>query len=99
MLDQYESPVPDDLVALDMNPADLMEEDLKAVDGLDWYQPDRDEHPDGSHLILVSQAKLSEIGTEGSDLADCGMDEPLRAVEKIDAVLHRWSEQDGFYHA
>lgn len=101
MKDQYGQVAPADLVVVDFEPADLTENELRAFDGLDWYQPDRWRHQGYQAMVLVSQAALAGCcnhGHTGIAPADTGLG-TLRGVDKIDHCLHRWSVEDGFYHA
>jgi len=90
MKDQYGQAVPADLVVL----PDfwlLTEDQVNIVDDMDWYEC--------KGVLLVSQSDLG-----GDDPRDVGLeidpDGNLTAkVMKIDRALHRYSQEDGFYHA
>ena len=102
MKDQYDNPVPDDLVVLDQDPSSLYETERTNIDLLDWYEPNETE-PYGfrfKQLVLVSAVALEKCLAGGIDhctLEDVGID-VLISVNKIDQCLHRW-EARGFYHA
>ena len=97
MKDQYDQDIPGDLVVLDQKPAELSEAELCCIDRLEWYRPAN--YP---FLILVSYGALCQC-IEGvfdeTDPADCGVDGALGPIERIADCLHRWSAEDGFYHA
>lgn len=94
ILSEQENPggqggTPDDLVIIP-NLGDLSEDDIKLVDSVDWYEPD------GGGPILVSAKAINYLSE--ADPADAGVD-ISGGVQLIDQVLHRWSQEDGFYHA
>lgn len=100
MNDQYGNLAPDDLTSLDINPAELTSQELGIIDALDWYQPSREFHPGFQGMVLVSWSALEDKGlgyVAGSRPENIGL--RLRGVEKIEHCLHRWSVEDGFYHA
>lgn len=92
MHDQYGNLAPDDLVALDVPISTFTVRELKAIDRLDWYQSKR-----GSldSPILVSRAALRAA----LDWAPLSLRRVRSNVVRIDRVLHRYSDADGFYHA
>jgi hypothetical protein len=90
MKDQYGNAVPADLAVLPdfwlLSPAEV-----EIVDNLDWYEC--------RGILLVPQ---NEVG--GDDPRDAGLEvDPdgnlTGKVMKVDTCLHRYSEEDGFYHA
>lgn len=103
LVDQYGNAVPEDLVLLPdamvedvekgsalMMPA-MDEQDLAQVMDSDWYE---------INGVLAMSAKDLPEGWEGSDLADAGVSmDAATEVLKVQPVLHRFSEEDGFYHA
>jgi len=101
MNDQYGDEVPDDLVVLDVQPDRLTKKQIKAVDDLTWYVPSSVKHPGYEDLILVSCVVLgNSIGPSDlyyTDPKDAGLP-VIRAVNKIDRPLHRWSDKK-FYNA
>ena len=88
--DQYGQPIPEDLVTLP-DITELSGTEIRWIDGMDWYE---------TKGILMASAKdinyLSEV-----DPLDAGVDlsDPDVEVLKVDSVLHRWSNENGFYHA
>jgi hypothetical protein len=100
MTDQFDQPVPNDLVVLAIEPARLTEDELRKIDALDWYVPDPEHHQHCSNTILVSRSKLNDCIYGFFDhylLEDAGL-KKLRGVNHIASVLHRWSDEL-FYHA
>ena len=100
MDDQYGNPVPDDLVMLDLAVDELDDAQLAAVDRLDWYQP-----ACNPRSIVVSGSALYDAmqGTgfgpiDTTDPEEYGCQVRL-GVQYIASSLHRWSDEDGFYHA
>jgi hypothetical protein len=91
MNDQYGNPIPDDLVVLSgENPQEMTELGLTLVDAADWYEVDG---------ILLVSAKSVQYFLE-TDPIDCGVRlTPRSKVYAVDYCLHRWNEEDGFYHA
>ena len=91
MKDQYGDDVPGDLVVLD-NSEEHNVYGLEAIDVADWYEA-------STHrgIILVS-AKVTQTETDPSDV---GIDlaAPNLEIYLIDRPLHRYSVEDGFYHA
>ena len=90
MRDQYGNAVPADLVVLPdywlLTPAEV-----KIVDDMDWYEC--------KGVLLVEPNEFSEDDPRDVGLG-VGSDGNLTGkVMKIDACLHRYSEEDGFYHA
>lgn len=106
MLDQYEEPVPNDLVVLSVAPKDLSDVSVNAIVDLVWYAPNRDYHPGFHNLVLVSEdalfdavedADCSALRETRYSLSDAGFTK-LRGVDRIAHSLHRWGP-DMFYHA
>jgi hypothetical protein len=96
MKDQYGNAVPDDLVLLDCAVEQLDDAEIAAVDGLDWYELN------GSFWrpILVGWSAFERAlpGVDALGIDEYDIDLAL-GVSYIDAVLHRWNDEDGFYHA
>lgn len=94
MFDQYGYPIPDDLLVLDaVDPDYLSDDELLLVDRARWY-----ETPNG--YILVPFEDVIDVGPIElfgfiRDYDDIDMSE----LVFIDPVLHRFSGEDGFYHA
>ena len=88
MKDQHGNIVPEDLVSLSSGPDRFTEEELKIIDNARWYEV---QHYWGVDLAV----SFSEV--------DGLIDEPLGdtpiSANYIDQCLHRYSEEDGFYHA
>jgi hypothetical protein len=100
MDDQYGNPVPDDLAMLDLAVDELDDAQIAAVDRLDWYQP-----ACNPNTIVVSGSALADamlntgfgqIVTTDPEEYECKV---RLGVQYIAASLHRWSDEDGFYHA
>ncbi len=92
MKDQYGSLIPGDLVAVSSE-SWMSEADIKRVLNARWYEPmnSRDQGP-----ILVSRNAISDLLETDPEDVD------VTAADKLQCVadaLHRWSEEDGFYHA
>ena len=97
-LDQGNNPVPEDLVFLDSAWLDFLKDtEIWAINQLDWYVP---ESMAFRHIICVSMDKLEKV-IEG--LVDFTTPEEMGISNnnwlKVDQVLHRWNETDGFYTA
>lgn len=98
-LDQYNEPVPDDLALLDSQWLSfLSRSELWAINQLNWY-----ETKIAHGLIFVSSNELEKCI---SGLIDFHSPEDMGLTYwenptwlKIDQVLHRWNQIDGFYHA
>ncbi len=100
MNDQYGKEIPNDLTCINFLFDLLSEEGIKKIDNLDWYTLGDNR----SNNIFVSYSKISDdIGVEVDQIPteDCFSKTALNLFKlvKIDSVLHRWSEDDGFYHA
>ncbi len=88
MKDQYGNAVPDDLVLL---PSQILSssEEIETILKAQWYEIN------GWCLC----ASFVEIGGLSEDaLEDAGIDEP-ETIDYVDDCLHRYSLEDGFYHA
>jgi hypothetical protein len=93
MKDQYDRPVPPDLVLLE-NVTERVAE-AKKIEELDWYCVGNTGH------IFVSDVKVTSVlgSHDFVPLSDVYPILPARSVLFIDNVLKRWSLKDGFYHA
>lgn len=89
LYDQYDRPVPDDLVLLPDPSPGAEEAELAILMNADWYEADG--------VLLVSGAAIDWMGS--ADPLDAGVD--LRKVDAalVDDALKRYSPEDGFYHA
>jgi len=90
MRDQYGNAVPADLVVLpdfwDLTPAEV-----EIVGKMDWWEC--------KGVLLVEPNEFSEGDPQDYGL-DVDSDGNLTGkVVKVDACLHRYSGEDGFYHA
>ena len=94
MFDQYHNEVPTDLVCMP-SIAFLGEDEIKIVDQARWYDV---EHPGIGTVLMVSAAAIQDLAEEdlnevyGLAVEDCD-------VFAVDDCLHRYSAEDGFYHA
>ena len=103
MQDQFGRNVPEDLVVLENDWLDLLPASVvEAIDRLDWYQY----RLDGGKTtpVLASASAIRQVSGDivfdTSTLDEFGFSLPASAeVEHIAAILHRYSEQDGWYHA
>jgi len=89
--DQYNEPVPDDLVVLDLDPSELTSAECEAIDDLDWYEPSDIKW---THLLLVSREALGKCFEGPIDfcfLEDIGFSEQP-PVFKIANCFHRWDD-------
>lgn len=99
--DQYGKPVPTDLVLLNLHDLELDIENTKGairkIVDLDWYEAKTTPR---NNNIFVSAAQLDKIFED--NLIDFYGPEYLNYQNcnflKIDSVLKRWNETDGFYH-
>jgi len=88
--DQFDMPIPDDLVVMPTIEY-LTDEDIRLIDITDWY--------DADGILLVSAKAIKYLSedsfedTTGRNLSD--IDEILH----VSPALHRWNYEDGFYHA
>ncbi len=94
MKDQYDNEVPGRLVIIsgagffDM----LSEEDVKEVEGLDWFECDGFLLADGDTLAANWIEDYTEPPDAGLVIG------PKSKILKVNDCLKRWSEEDGFYH-
>ena len=95
LTDQYGNAIPGDLTLLDINIKYLSPVELKNIDNLEWYafKGNKTNH------VFVSQSKLEEVLDELVDYYSSADVRPKMPLVKIDSVLHRWTEEDGFYWA
>jgi len=103
MKDQFGLEAPDDLVVLEKGWIDLFPPSvIRAIDRLDWYQY---RLADGTTTpVLVSDAALRTVADslvfDTYSLSECGFELTASVeLEQIAGVLHRYHEQDGWYHA
>lgn len=91
--DQYGNDVPNDLVVLDDYLVTMLtKEQLDMVDKADWYEVEN------SDVILVSASAIDNLSE--TDPLDVGIDlAKAESIMLIDRPLHRYSSEDGFYHA
>ena len=94
MLDQYDTPVPDDLVVLE-DIGGFLDLEVNEIDDLDWYLPVLNKRV--KPVILVSAAALSRIlpGHEFPRPEDCGL--VFDSVVFVPAPLHYYNSEDGFF--
>ncbi|HUW45771.1 MAG TPA: hypothetical protein VMW50_08245 [Dehalococcoidia bacterium] len=90
MQDQYGQNIPDDLVRIP-DYTHLIDEEIKLVANADWYEVFL---ADDRTLLCVSARAIDYLSEEG-DFSHCCIAEILR----VNDVLKRWSEEDGFYSA
>lgn len=88
--DQHGDPVPNDLVVLDLVPADLYAPELARVVACAWYEV--------NGVLLASFEELG--GLIETNPVDVGidLDAPGTEVLFVARSLHRWDEEH-FYHA
>jgi len=99
-VDQFDNPVPSDLVLLDVNPADLSAAEVRAIDQIAWYHAQ-----ENRGMVLVSLAAVREClqdpdGHEFATLQDVNiylLD--TNSVKYIHPNRHRWSDEAGFHHS
>lgn len=94
-LDQFGDPVPDDLVLLP-EPDPLDEESIAGIDKADWYE---EWYQDKPGLLFVSWAQVSNLGLDYDNPEDSGSGSPAAEYFLVAPGLHRYSEEDGWYHA
>ena len=103
MIDQYGQPVP----PLSLIPCELPSDDneMKQYADADWYdvyiRQDDEETPTIYLMVADPQLDFPDDtcyitwdGTVSEDLGGIVVE-----IMKVDDVLKRWSEKDGFYHA
>ncbi len=90
MLDQYEQPIPDDLIIPPNEVYD--EEEIDTIMSADWYVVDI--------FIAVSCGEIGpELAERGTEFEDAGVDLAGEEVLYVQDILHRYDEILGFYHA
>lgn len=100
MKDQYGRTVPNDLVLLDsawLKDDFLSEAELKRISLLNWYEVNL-----GSSIFVSAEDLVDCLNDGPMDFIapeDCGIRRYDKQWMKIDDCLHRWTEEDGFYHA
>ena len=88
MKDQNGNLVPDDLVL--MPSIDILSlSGISTVDKAKWYEVN-------GWCLCVSAKEINYLSEDG--LEDAGI-EQIETVDYVDGVLHRYSLEDGFYHA
>lgn len=91
--DQYDNPIPDDLVL--MPPFGLLDKDeVQKVYQADWYEA---EHPQVGKALLVSSKAIGGYETSLEDAT--GIKADYCEICHIAQTLHRYNSIDGFYHA
>ena len=100
MIDQHGAEVPSLVLLHPLDVQDGMSDaEREAILRLDWYQPSM-----MHHMIFVPVPGLLDIFPH-LDLSGCfaweDLEPAVRGMQccKIEQVLHRWSFEDGFYHA
>ena len=88
MKDQYGNDIPKDLVLVP-NINNLRNKDIKTVDRAAWYEQDG--------ILLVSASEIGFLSED--DPMEAGVIPEEGKIMYVGSVLHRWSEEDGFYHA
>ena len=103
MKDQFNREVPNDLVVIDFGfePGELVNftrepEEVQTIFKADWYELDVDYL--GS-IVLASAEQINYLCE--TDPLDCGFPDNWKElpINHISPVLHRWTPEDGFYHA
>ena len=95
--DQYNRPIPQDLTLLEFNLEPYSEEKVNKILHLDWYcfEGNKTNH------VFVSNAEFEKVLDGLNDIIDpedCALKGKIKLV-KIDNVLKRYGEEDGFYWA
>jgi len=91
MNDQYGNKVPNDLVLV--YDVDFTPEEINLIDNADWYVVDLYHYPG---LLCVSADAIDYL------LDDDPVEEfnsEIKSVSYVGKILHRYSIEDGFYHA
>jgi len=88
MKDQYGNDVPKDLVNLSCGPDRFDADELAIIDDACWYEVT---HAWGQDLAVSY--------TEVEGLIDEPLGDTPISVQLIGRVLHRYNNEDGFYHA
>ena len=92
MKDQYDNEIPNDLVLVYEN-INLTPKQITMIDNADWYVVDL-YHYKG--LLCVS-AKAVDYLFDGNPVQE--FNSKIKSVQYITKILHRYTEQDGFYYA
>jgi len=91
--DQYGDEIPDDLVLMPRITYEgeviLSDDNIEAIDTADWYE--------ANGMLMVSAKAIDYLSED--DPIDAGIDIAKAEVNYVAHALHRWSEEDGFYHA
>ncbi len=90
MLDQFDRPIPDDLVLMP-NIEHLTKEEIKLVDEADWY--------DADGYLLVSAEAINHLSEDTLEDATGIKLENIEEIFHVATCLHRWNYDWGFYHA
>lgn len=91
MTDQYGNKVPSDLVLLPTS--ELLEDnDIEVVLKAPWYKVN---YAPNHYCTAASFKAIDELSEDDA----MGLIKTDTVVELIDTVLHRYSDEDGFYHA
>lgn len=90
LVDQFDRPIPDDLVLMP-NPKHLFPSDIKLVDNADWY--------DADGYLLASARAISFLSEDSLEDATGIRLDSIKEILLVSPALHRWSDEDGFYHA
>ena len=80
--------IPNDLVIIP-DIEGLSQGEIILVDMADWYEADK--------IILVSAKAINYLSED--DPLDAGIVLKNCEICYIDGILHRYNEEDGFYHA
>lgn len=89
--DQNDNIVPSDLVIIPNSEAFswLTDDEIKLIDESPWY--------DVKGVILVSASKIHYLSEDNP--LDAGIDIYKDEIWYVDHCLHRFNEEDGFFHA
>jgi len=87
--DQYGYSIPDDLVLLPLGDT-LSPEEVETVLNATWYEIEG--------VLLVSARAVDLIAYDNPIDAGVNITQATLA-DKVQQVLHRYSQEDGFYHA
>ena len=74
----------------------LSDEELEIIDNADWYE-EKGAAGRGENIILVSAKEINYLSE--TDPSEAGLDIANTELILIGQTLHRWSEEDGFYHS
>ncbi len=96
LTDQFDRTVPEDLVAVILDPGMLGDEGIRLIDSADWYEVWNQDGPTGIILVSAKEIQyLSEVSPEDVGIRLTGDGE----IMHIAHILKRWNYEDGFYHA